>query len=642
MKIAKPHETEEMYQNNLALLTPWLRAAIADISEAEFREKVEVVYNVDGYPVCKYHRDGTCFHITSERPVQEAAIWGESIQAQNCAEIFLYGSGFGYTLFELFEKKSPHTLVVVFEQDICLFKALLYYFDLTPLIQTQKIMFFVGDSAYFKKEFLELFCSVLFLTTTYPAVMFAFSSTRNFKKEYLEIHQYVFKELSFLTSCIGNSHQDDMNGLRNLLANVKEILKSPHLSCIKDKFSGVPAIIVANGPSLDQSIPLLKEIQGRCLMICSESAIIPLTKNGIKPDVLTALERTKTNYLYHFENQNHSPDIALMALALVDPHIFPSFAGEKIPIFRQGEELNRWFSQNLGDGSALNAGSSVAHLAVAIAIHLGADPIIFVGQDLAYGPEGATHSKDAIASQEKGKRTREILHALPTVYVEGNNGEMLPSNQIWVNFRLGMESIIFEHPEHRFYNATEGGAKIAGSERATLAQLMQQYCTRPLPYRVNALIAKERERVSAAEREAQLEKMIADVAHYARVFRDLAYKTNLKKLECERMMLLCAGDNEENYRDILDEAYQKNISLFYQYSENSLCRFFFQRLLCAYFYLFDRVGAIDSQDKRAQIFDLHRQFFRDLRVVSQSLAVSLEEAAGSLTVVSAALSEKAE
>ena len=641
MIIAKPDEMEEMYQKNLALLPPWLKEAVSAISEEELKEKVEVHYNAEGYPVCRYRRDSDCFHITSEHPFEEAQAWGRMIKLQDSAEIFLYGSGFGYALFELFAQKPPHALVIVFEWDVCLFKAMLYYFDFSDLIQTQKVVFFVGNNSLIKKQLLELFSTMLFDITTFPTVIFAFAAARNFKKEYLEIHRNVFQELSFITSCIGNSHQDDMTGLRNLLANTKEVLNSPYLSSMKGKYHGVPAIIVSNGPSLDNSMPLLRQIQGKCLIICAESAIVPLTKNGIKPDIMVALERTKKNYLFHFENQNHSPDIALFALTMVDPRVFPSFAGEKIPIFRKGEGLSRWFNQRLGDGSELDAGASVAHLAVSAAIYLGADPIIFVGQDLAYGSNGATHSKDAVTMQEKGKSVRDIIYSFPTVYVEGNNGEMIPSNQLWVNFRIIMESIISKNPEHRFYNATEGGAKIQGTERARLSDLIGQYCEEPIPYHVTELIAKERETVSIAERATLLKKMIADVEHYADSFRDLANQANLKKLECERMMILCAGKNEEIYQDILDETYKNNLISFYQYKDDDLCGFFSQRLLCAYFYLFNRLGAFDTQEKRAQIFDLHRQFFRDLRVIGQSLAVTFEEAVHSLVTIQEELNGKA-
>lgn len=641
MNIAKPNETEDIYQKNIGLLTPCLKEAVRNVSEQEFNEKIKVTYNTEGYPVCLYRSGNNCFHITSEHAVKEADSWVSNIEIRDSAEIFLYGCGFGYALFELFAAKPPQTLVVVYECDVCLFKAMLYYFDLEPLIQTQKIVFIVGSDLCVKKQLLDLFGTILFNITTFPAVIFTFSAARNFKKEYLEIHRAVFEELAFLTSCIGNSHQDDMIGLHNLLANTKQILESPYVSSMKDKYKGIAAVIVSNGPSLDKSMPLLKQIQGRCLMVCAESASIPLKRNGIKPDIIAALERTKTNYNFHFENQNHSRDVALFALGMVDPRTFSSFEGEKIPIFRKGEGLNRWFNRYIGDGSELDSGASVAHLALSTAIYLGADPIIFVGQDLAYGADGVTHSKDAVVMQEKGERIREIIQTIPTTYVEGNSGEMILSNQLWVNFKFIMESIISKHPEHRFYNATEGGAKIQGTERATLPELIEQYCGETLPQKVTEMIAQEREKVSLAERAVLLDKMVMDIEHYTETFRNISYEANLKKLECERMMILCAGKNEESYQDIIDETYKSNLAVIYRYRNDELCGFFSQRLLCAYFYLFNRLGVIDTKLKRAQIFDLHKQFFCDLRAVTQSLAVTFEEAAPALKAVREELNDKA-
>lgn len=640
MKIAKPDETKEMYEKNFALLSPWLKESISKISEEELRKRVEVTYNDEGYPVCRYLRENVCFHITGEHPVQEAKTWYQSIQQDGSVEIFLYGTGFGYALFELFDHKSPNALVVVFEQNIYLFKAMLYYFDFSPLIQTQKITFLIGDCLCFQKAFEELFYSILFFSTTYPTVVFSQPALRNFKKEYMEIHRYIFRELSLLTSYLGNDHQDNMIGLQNMLANTREILENPYVSCLKEKYRNVPAFIVSNGPSLDQSIQKLKGIQGKALIICVESAIVPLTKNGINPDILTVVERTRTTYEYHFENRNYSPDISLIALALVDPRVFQSFGGEKIPIFRKGEDLNRWFNRNLSGESELDAGANVSHLAVGLAMHLGADPIVFVGQDYAYGPEGVTHSKDAVISQKKGKQARDRIHSIPTVYVEGNNGEKIPSNQLWEKFRLGMEHIIEEHPEHHFYNATEGGAKIHGADRAELSRLIERYCTKPIPYRVNKLIAESKKGVFLAERRTRLENFITEVEHYAVLFRNLAQEMNLKKLECEKMMLLCIKKDYENNRKIINLTYQKNIRRFYQYMSEPLCRSFSQQLICAYFYLLNHLGAIDTQEKRVRTFDIQRQFFRDLQVVSQSLSVTLEEALDPLQALLEKLYEK--
>ncbi|MCI1965848.1 MAG: DUF115 domain-containing protein [Oscillospiraceae bacterium] len=626
MKIARPDETKAMYEKNLALLTPWLRGTMENITEEELWKKIEISYNAQGYPVCRYHRDGDCFHVTGEHPVQEAQTWYQSIRQAGTAEIFLYGTGFGYALFEVFARKLPHTLVIVFEQDLYLFKAMLYYFDLSPLIQTQKIIFLLGDSDYFKRAFEELFFNMLFFSTTYPTTAFTLPAVRNFKKEYLEIHRFAFQELTLLTSYLGNDHKDNMIGLNNLMANAREVLTNPYVACLKGKYRNVPAFIISNGPSLDGSMPLLKEIQGRGLMIAVESAIVPLTQNDINPDILAVQERTKYTYLYHFEDRHYSDKIALLALALVDPRVLPSFQGEKIPVFRQGEELNRWFNGHLGDGSEVDAGANVSHLALNLALYLGADPIILVGQDFAYGPGGVTHSRDAVASQEKGKRARKILHSIPTVYVEGNNGQMIPSNRLWDNFRQGMEHIIEGYPEYHFYNATLGGAKIAGTERAELDALIREYCTRPIPQRVNEMIAENKAALPNGKRRAQLETFVPEVEYYAARFRALAHDMNQKKLECERMVLLCVRQGAEN-RKILEETYQRNIAAFYEYAQDSLCRSFFQQINCVYFHLLDRLGNIDTTEKIARAFGIQSQFFHDLRVVSQSLSVSLAEAA---------------
>ncbi|WP_144623442.1 6-hydroxymethylpterin diphosphokinase MptE-like protein, partial [Campylobacter coli] len=53
------------------------------------------------------------------------------------------------------------------------------------------------------------------------------------------------------------------------------------------------------------------------------------------------------------------------------------------------------FSQSikhLKDFSSLN-GMSVAHMALVLAYHLGHENVILIGQDLAFGKDGSSHSK---------------------------------------------------------------------------------------------------------------------------------------------------------------------------------------------------------------------------------------------------------
>ncbi len=627
MIVAGPKETKEMFRKNLQLLTPWLRESVLQIGETELWERVEVTYNEDGYPLCRYHEDGKSFWITSRQPLREAEQWCGSISAKGAGAIFMYGSGFGYPLFRIFELKQPHTLVVLFEQNIYLFAAMLYYFDFEPVVRTQKIAFLVGDAEHFTRAFDQLFFSIAFAYCTSPAIAFTPAAQRNFKAKYGRIHQYVFSQLGLFVFYIGNDHLDNLIGLNNLMANIKEIVQNPYISCLKDKFRDVPAFIIANGPSLDKNIRQLKEIGNKGLVICEESAILPMMKNNILPDILTIIERTEYTYTYHFENIDYPKDMALLCLGLVDRKVYPSFPGAKIPIFRKMEAINQWVNKHLGDGSALDAGANVSHLALELAVYLGANPIVFVGQDFAYGPEGVTHSKDAVYSGEKGRRAREIMASKPVVYVEGNDGTRIPSNQLWTDFKQGLERKIAGHPEKTILNATEGGARIKGTRCEKLARVIEEYCIRPIPCRVHEIIAENRAKLNRTERKKGLNGFIKSVEEYACSFHKLSREAAAGKLACMEMIRLSQEKDSAEYRSILDETYRKHINTYQLFIADDLYRCFSQQVIFTYFYLMNRLGFIDTPEKITEIFRIQHDFFHHLNLVCQSVAIHLENTA---------------
>lgn len=344
--------------------------------------------------------------------------------------------------------------------------------------------------------------------------------------------------MAIFSAFVGNDHQDNLLGFCNIIANAKEVIQNPCLSCLKDKYRNYPAFIVSNGPSLDNSINLLEKIKGRGLILSVESAILPLIKNDIKPDILTVLERTKETYHYHFENNHYPEDISLLCLAVVDRRVMPSFKGQKIPILRQYEAVNCWINKYLGDGSSINPGVNVSHLALELAIYMGADPIVFVGQDYAYGPNGITHSRDSIYNQEKGAEARKAVQSRPIIYIEGNNGNLVPSNELWYEFKLELERKIAANPDRTIINVTEGGAKIEGAERGQLKDVIAKYCTRELPLRVNEIIAESKGKKNFLETEERFSEFVGVAEKYTEQFRSLVQATADGKHECRKNISL--------------------------------------------------------------------------------------------------------
>ncbi|HWP50999.1 MAG TPA: 6-hydroxymethylpterin diphosphokinase MptE-like protein [Clostridia bacterium] len=630
MQIARQNETKEMFEKNLQLLEPWQQELVLKINEEALWKRIEVTYTDDGYPVCRYRQGDKTFQIVSEQPVAEAKIWCKSVLDQASGVVFLFGSGFGYPLFEIFAHKMPHTLVIVFEQDLFLFKALLYYFDFKPVIQSGKLILFIGDSHHFEQAFSELFSSLNFFSCTYPTFCFTPVAQRNFKVQYQKIYEFVLTRLSLLTFYIGNDHLDNLIGLCNLIANAGTIVCNPNISCLKDQYKGTPAFIVANGPSLDKNIGQLEKIQGKGLIISVESAIVPLIKNGIKPDILTIIERSKETYSYHFENRNLPDDMALICLGMVDRQVFPAFKGAKIPVFRSGEAINQWVNDNIGDGSAIDAGSNVSHLALELAAYVGANPIVFVGQDYAYGAKGTTHSRDASYYEKTGEPARALIESLPVIYVEGNDGSQIPSNPLWRDFKLGLEIKIASHPDILFLNATEGGAKIAGTKCLTLAKIIEQYCIEKIPYRVNQLINDNRKQISFSNSIMRLTGFVEDAEKYASLFRGFVQSTVEGKLDCKNMIQFSQMVDEKTYEAIINEAYKRHLAVFDTFLSNGLCRHFIQQMFFVYYYLMNRIGRIDKADKVTEIFKLQYDLFYYLNIVNQSMCIHLENAVESL------------
>lgn len=632
MKVADKHEIKLMYEKNLSFLTEWLKDSVQRIDEQDLWNRVKVEYSNEGNPVCIYHHEGKRIHITSGKPVDEARQWRESIpNIEGTGAIFLYGSGFGYPIFEIFANKKAHTLVVVFEEDIYLFKAMLYYFDFEPIFKSGKIVFLIGDCTYYANAFEQLFFSVYFISCTYPVVAVTLMAQRNFKEQYKKIHKDVFTKLALLAFYMGNDHKDNLIGFNNIMANVQETINNPNIRCLKGQYPSCPAFIVANGPSLDKNIQKLKDIKGRGLIICMESASIPLLKNGITPDVLAVIERIKASYIFHFQNICYPDDIALLGLAVADPRIFATFPGEKIPVYRDKEIVNQWISEKIGDGCVIDAGANVSHLAVELALYMGANPVILVGQDYAYGPGQVTHSKDSVYSEEKGRKSSELIQSRPTMVTEGSQGSPVYSNELWLNFKKGLEMKIAQHTEITFINATEGGAKIIGTTCAKLEDAIRQYCIHPIPCRVNQLIREHRIKLCKTNRKEGIEELIESVKHYRKAFREAALEVNKARLDCKRVLSLLSENDNGQYNHVLDEAYQRNVSIFNRLIMDGMFRCFLQQIAFSNYYMINRLIMIDTPEKIKEVFRIHDNFFSQLCVVCQSVSVHFENCVAPLT-----------
>ncbi|WP_027416160.1 motility associated factor glycosyltransferase family protein [Aneurinibacillus terranovensis] len=288
--------------------------------------------------------------------------------------------------------------------------------------------------------------------------------------------QEVIKAVKYMAGSIGNSVEDALIGTYNNLHNVPYILTSENVSRFKDIYRGMPAIIVAAGPSLDKNIHHLKQNQSNAIIIAVDTIVERLLQEGITPDFVTSIERIEEVYLYFYKDKYIPECVSLIAPPVLSPNVFSTFKGRRIMPFREGMIEYNWLQEMLGlpDDIFINIGKSSAHVAFGFAAYTGSFPIILIGQDLAYGEDGMkSHTSGTIYEKKDIPIYQEFVE------VEGYYGGRVRSNVIWNSFREWIELQIYEH-QYAVINATEGGAKIKYTTQMTLQEAISTYCTSPL------------------------------------------------------------------------------------------------------------------------------------------------------------------
>jgi hypothetical protein len=619
------HDRNEIFRKNLQCFPDYIRRLLQTIDLAEVWKRIEIVYTTEGDPICKYKENGSLVHINSKDPWEQAKHWVKRLPFEQLGTIFVYGCGFGYPLFELFKKLHANTIILIFEQNPYIFVAMLHFFDFEPMIRTfPRCVFYVGCFEDFSREFSTLLSTSGVFYLTDPSVLFT-PGTRIFRKEYLELQRYIFERLSQQISLLGNDHSDSLIGFHNMTANVGEVLDNPYIGSLKDKFNNVPAFIVANGPSLDANIHELKRVKGKGLIFCCESAIVPLMKNDIKPDAIFVLERNPESYLYHFQDK-YPKDIALLALSVVDPRIFATFAGPKIPIFRSSESTAKWLNQFVGDGSALFGGSNVAHLAYETAVYLGANPIVLVGQDFAYGSDGITHSKQSKYAAEMQEHIEEI-QALPVVYVEGNDGSQIPSVPGWVEFRKVLERMIGQNPQVTVINATAGGSKIKGTVRAKLTAVIETYCIGQLPYGLDSLMNDCKKSIDGSMKKHKLKSLELEMKKYIAIYRTLEKWTLQRRRINERLLEGLAQKTIAEAEQERRQVYEQNCREIGTFLNPPMHTVFFQQVILFGQHQINVLGLISSPSKIRKALHIQTIQFDHLNTICQSLVSHFQIAA---------------
>ena len=404
--------------------------------------------------------------------------------------LFVAGAGSPRYFTNLFKSMSWSVMaVIVVEPNIdllfWLFEEVSVYKLLPPFI---RLGFAVSDEDDLVLELLDTTVTPLGTFTAGDLGYVIHKGECEDPKPFNEILAKLKERVLINLQMIGNSVEDTLLGLRQMALSSPWIAFGPKLRTLRGAFKGRPSVVVSAGPSLDKNYELLKGREDKLLIIATDTVLRKLLKNGIRPHIVCALERGLVVLDKHFRDvirdyKEELKDVLLVVQSVCVPQIVGTWPGPKIVVGKAGLPLDYWVVEKLLDGDTVPSGNSVAHMCMNIAALLGSDKIALIGQDLAYGEEGATHSGDTAWSKEKSGDAR--ISEENRIPVPGALGGTVFTHRVWLMFLRIFEQMIGSLAEvgFRVYDCTEGGALIRGTEVMSLKDFTSSFvdCIESLP-----------------------------------------------------------------------------------------------------------------------------------------------------------------
>lgn len=459
----------DFYEKNLAVLQAHHPHVIPEMSKP-LPFKLSVTGTHVGMPNLFWHdQTGQRLPVYPESdPLTGLAAFLDTLGELKGKIIAVLGFGLGYYAAAICEKYGRDNIIVVFEAFPQVIQAAMTAMDLRVLTGHPNVRMVVGDPGSLKT-----------VLTSEKDVIFGFARpkivdfkrwTRLAQPWYQAAREHI-ERFSVAVKAMNVTMQESGRHLFfNRFRNLSALKDSFPLRSLSGKYAGVPAVIVAAGPSLSNNIHRLKDFQEQAVMIAADSAAAPLLKNGIVPHFIAAMDI----YDYTYEKIALIQDQLTPCSLLFVPEVNPltlKYAPFKATYYTYlGTHYQQIYNELLeSNAESLGSAQSVVHLAISSALQMGCNPIILMGLDLSF-QNGKDHADETILNW--GNQQPEQTD----VVVEGVHGEMLPTAPGLLNILDNCEQMISQAPDTVFIDATEGGAKVKGTRIMPAAEALAGYC----------------------------------------------------------------------------------------------------------------------------------------------------------------------
>jgi hypothetical protein len=432
---------------------------------------------------------------SQEGAMDEAREWFATIDSKHVGVLYVYGLGLGY-----YYKVSKDWLhgeasraLVFLEDNAAVLRKFLEMDDAEEVLRDTQVHIVYLKDLHSKKEVLkDLYWQVALASAQVSAL-------RYYERKKPEIYEALRHDITYSAEL-----------KKSLLEEYLEYGSAFFINCYQNymclpnsykgnnffgKFKKVPAIICGAGPSLEKNMHLLTHLKERALIFAGGSAINILNSGSIQPHLCAGIDpNTAQNVRLHHAQAYEIPFFYRNRLnhkafkTIHGPHLYLTGSG--------GYEIAEYFESRLGiEGEDLDEGHNVITFCMEIAQHMGCDPIIFVGLDLAF-TDRKTYSSGVVFDPSVEQKTLDEYASFETSgYIKKDiYGEPIYSLWKWIAESEWIGEWAQEHPELRILNCTEGGLGFPGVENMSLKNAIETFLCKQydLSGRIHAEIQNSR------------------------------------------------------------------------------------------------------------------------------------------------------
>lgn len=483
-----PSPSRAVLDKNLQAIGRLSPETAAAIGASQPRPDLEFGLAPDGGLSAKARELGRSRSLASaKRPIIEGERLAERVDLEASGAVVVMGFGLGHHVRALAERMREFGVLIVFEPDLGLLRAVLERVDCSAWIaQTRLVIATDPDDHAGLAARLSGLDALIALGLTIvehpPSAPRLGAAATAFGRTVTGVVRAVRTTVTTTLVQVEPT-------LRNLLMNLDHYTGCGGIGELAGTKAGTPAVVVSAGPSLRRNLDLLAEpgVRDRVTIIAVQTVLKPMLERGIKPHYVVALDYHEISRRFYEGLTRESVEgVTLVVEPKANPAILDAFPGE-IRVAKD-DRLDMLLGELAPAHAAIRPGATVAHLAYYFARHLGCDPVILIGQDLGF-TDGQYYAAGAAIHEvwsaelnefrtlemlewERIARAKSVLHRTTDVY-----GRAIFTDDQMHSYLTQFQADFLEDTRRglRVIDATEGGVKKQHTEIMTLQAALEAW-----------------------------------------------------------------------------------------------------------------------------------------------------------------------